>query len=196
MHFKEHLAGGGAAALISTAAVSLAGPEALPPGFEPMWIFPPQAAYPALCLAAALGMALFPDLDTASIPQRWTLRGLLAGMAAALWMGEPWLLAGLALAAVLPMAHRHRGWTHWPATPWLLAGLLATGWEYQRAQSAWFSQFDWEGVWGLLVDFRWLVFSMVAGHYTHLLLDRTKGGLPFPHSVPAGRPRGRRGNRQ
>ncbi len=67
-----------------------------------------------LCAA----FALFPDLDVASVPQRWFYRvvaGVLVGLIA--W-GRPEDAALLGLLSLLPLIDHHRGWTHrWWAVP-------------------------------------------------------------------------------
>lgn len=184
MHFKGHLAGGvvtGAAmAVLATVAVEDAADMSGGLG----WLGP-RAVVAAACFAIALLMALFPDLDTASLPQRWVLRGMFLAMIGA-FLAEAWpLFAVLAFAALLPALHRHRGWTHWRITPWLVAGFLATAYEYHRASASWFGRFDWEGVAELLGRHWVFVAACVAGHYTHLLLDaRSVRGLPFIRNGP------------
>ena len=130
--------------------------------------------------ATAWFMALFPDLDTASIPQRWFMRAMFALLVAALAWGRMDIFAVLAFATILPLLHRHRGWTHWKVTPWLVALFLATVYEFLRARESWVFEFSWENVWAFLREYWHYTAACVIGHYTHLLLDsRRVPLLPF-----------------
>jgi hypothetical protein len=181
-HFKGGLVAGLAAA--GLAAASGAVPmgslpiEGLPFGADALARLPGDIHVPgglatlgAVALTAGL-MALFPDLDVASRPQRWFYRGLLGALAALYLAGVAGeLLAGLALVALLPLVHKHRGWTHWPLTPWLLALLAAVAHETLRARGAWIGGFAWANVAALLRSHWPFVAACVIGHHTHLLLD-------------------------
>ena len=130
--------------------------------------------------AVAWLMALFPDLDTASLPQRWYLRGMFLALLISLLLGRMDLFVSLALLALAPLLHKHRGWTHWKITPWLLAPLLGAAQEVQRASDSWFSRFAWGNVTVFLQDYWPFVLACVLGHYTHLILDsRRIRWLPF-----------------
>ena len=62
--------------------------------------------------------ALFPDLDVASVPQRWFYRAAAALLLVLISQGRAGDAALLGLLALLPLMHRHRGWTHrWWAVP-------------------------------------------------------------------------------
>lgn len=108
--------------------------------------------------ATALFFALFPDVDTDSLPRRWFYRGVLAALA---WLAgrrrfeEATLVA---VAALLPLVDHHRGWTHGRFTP-LLVALAATG-------ALW-----WWGDWPPGASESVLLAAAVAGWYTHLVLD-------------------------
>lgn len=91
----------------------------------------------------------------------------------------------LAFVTLLPVMHKHRGWTHWKVTPWLVALFLAIIWEYFRVQDTWRDRFSWENVWVALHSSWAFVFACVLGHYTHLLLDsRRIRLLPFIRNKP------------
>ncbi|MGK5094683.1 hypothetical protein WDW89_22065 [Deltaproteobacteria bacterium TL4] len=125
-------------------------------------------------------MSLFPDLDTGSIPQRWFFRIvfiLLIFLYFKKWMD---IFAVVAFSALLPVVHKHRGWTHWKITPWLIALFLGIILEYFRAKASWFQGFSWGNVEGLLRKYWLYVVACITGHYTHLLLDsRHVKWLPF-----------------
>lgn len=130
-------------------------------------------------------MALFPDLDVGSIPQRWFLRIMFALLLLVHLAGRADLFAVMAFATLLPMLHKHRGWTHWKITPWAVALFLAVVHEVFRARAAWFGDFAWANVGEFLGDYWLYVLGAVLGHYTHLLLDMRKvRWLPFIHNAP------------
>jgi hypothetical protein len=70
--------------------------------------------------------ALLPDLDTASVVQRWFYRVLLFVLLWMLGTGHVEHAAFVGTVAVLPLVHRHRGWMHawWAALAVPLAALL------------------------------------------------------------------------
>jgi hypothetical protein len=81
-------------------------------------------------LAAVAGLttvfALLPDLDTASIVQRWFYRGMLGVLVWLMATGRAEHAAFLGAVSLLPLVHRHRGWTHawWATIAVPLAALL------------------------------------------------------------------------
>ena len=133
----------------------------------------------------AVFMALFPDLDTTSVPQRWFFRAMFVMLAILYFQKELEVFCLLAFVTLLPVMHKHRGWTHWKVTPWLVALFLAIIWEYFRVQDTWRDRFSWENVWAALHSSWAFVFACVLGHYTHLLLDsRRIRLLPFIRNKP------------
>ena len=66
-------------------------------------------------------MALFPDLDTASIIQRWFYRALLVLLLILMINKQYDYFIVLSFVAVLPLIDKHRGWTHWKTAPWLIS---------------------------------------------------------------------------
>jgi len=137
-------------------------------------------------MAAVAGVtavfALLPDLDTASIVQRWFYRGMLGVLVWLLLTGRTEHAAFLGAVSLLPLVHRHRGWMHswWAAVAVPGAALLL-----------------WDGYWialgphgpglgdtlaglGAEVMARWqragaargtLAAAMVAGYALHLAID-------------------------
>ena len=133
----------------------------------------------------AVFMALFPDLDTTSVPQRWFFRAMFVMLAILYFQKELEVFCLLAFVTLLPVMHKHRGWTHWKVTPWLVALFLAIIWEYFRVQDTWRDRFSWKNVWVALHSSWAFVFASVLGHYTHLLLDsRRIRLLPFIRNKP------------
>jgi hypothetical protein len=137
-------------------------------------------------LAALVGLtavfALLPDLDTASIIQRWCYRCMLVVLIALMATGQGDRAAFLGAMSLLPLIHRHRGWMHawWAVIAVPLATLLM-----------------WDGYWiafgsrganptatlaglGAEVMARWadlhgprapFALAMVAGYALHLAVD-------------------------
>lgn len=118
-----------------------------------------------------LFMSLFPDIDTASISQRWFFRLCVLSMGVLLYHRALDIFIVVAFTALLPLLHKHRGWTHWKITPWVLAFSFMIILEYLRSKTAWFSGFSWQNVWDLLKENTAYITAMVVGHYTHLSLD-------------------------
>lgn len=184
MHFKAHMTGGVAAGLISAAAVTVDmialngnGLGSIPLE-EPLTQFlgnpqpiPASWLAPGVCFFLALALALFPDLDIHSIPQRWYLRGMFAAMVTTWWLNLFQAALVLGLLALLPLLHRHRGWTHWKITPWLIAMVLMVALEAQGAQRFFPRDFEWRQLTLLLWPYWPIFFSCVLGHSTHLILD-------------------------
>lgn len=109
-------------------------------------------------------MSLFPDLDTASIPQRWFYR-LMVPIIIYLYYYKYFDLVFLsALFMAAPLLHRHRGWTHYKVTPFLMAFIFL--WFYDSREQ--FYEIDKQY---LLTNYILFIISVVLGHYTHLVLD-------------------------
>jgi len=185
MNFSGHFGGGLLAASGMVVVGLLTGELALPALGSGEAVFSQGVIQVGVVFALTLFMALFPDLDTASIPQRWFFRFtfvLLAGLLVAKLY--TWFV-GVTFFALAPVLHKHRGWTHWKVTPWLLAGFIGVVVEYMRAEDAWFGRFSLEMVGESLVSHWFLIAAMVVGHYTHLLLDNPLGKwVPFVANKP------------
>jgi len=119
----------------------------------------------------SLFMALFPDLDTQSLSQRWFFRIVFVLLGIMHFSGRHDLFVIVAFCAILPVLHQHRGWTHWKITPWAIAVFLAIVQEYFHAQQRTYGSFEWGNVFELLERYWLFVVACVAGHYIHLLLD-------------------------
>ena len=118
-----------------------------------------------------LFFSLFPDLDTASIPQRWFYRIMLVILTLCYFFDRQDIFSILAFLSIFPMLHKHRGWTHNKSTPWLIALFLAIVFEYFHTRQAWFSEFSLQNVIIFLNTYWIYVLACVTGHYTHLVLD-------------------------
>jgi len=118
-------------------------------------------------------MAVFPDIDIDSKPRKYFYRAVFVGFGLLFMLQAYQMLAILALAAFIPLLHKHRGWTHWRITPWIFAVIFAITWEYFRAKNSWFSGFSWGNVLKFMVEHWIFTASFVIGHYTHLILDST-----------------------
>lgn len=81
-------------------------------------------------IGITLFFSLYPDLDTASVPQRWFYRVVFGILLYLSWCGEYRQAAVLAIVAILPLLDHHRGWTHWRVSPLLVVVLPAFGLAY------------------------------------------------------------------
>jgi hypothetical protein len=171
MDGRMHVAAGCAAGA-SAAAIAFQG------GWADTWSG--AAALGGLCTAAAL----FPDLDTASRPQRWAARALVAILGWLALNGQWREAALIGLAALLPLITHHRGWTHrWWAVPLVPLGAMALWAALTGA--------GWPGGWAWSAPERWIpsavdsaaglisghtpaYVAMAAGYALHLMLDRRR----------------------
>lgn len=207
MNFKGHLTGGvvtGGLVAVATAALAtgdwatgdwaaVSFTEAVPHvtgATVPLWLAtltsPDQPLARAFILfALTVSMALFPDLDTRSTPQKWYLRVMFLALVALLLTGRHDGFILTALLLPLPLLHKHRGWTHWKITPWLFVFTLATLHEAAYARDTFFYRFDPVEIYGRAIQDWPLYLAIVAGHATHLLLDtRTSRLFPSLRNAP------------
>jgi len=148
MKFKDHLAAGITAATVTAVALR----------WEPM-VFP-----------VTLFFSLFPDLDTASIPQRWCYRAITLILMALAYHGMYREAVALAVVAMLPLLDHHRGWTHQVWAPLLFPAAAFAVYSFvvfhtNPLDIQWESQFNQN--WKLLT-------GLIVGWYTHLFLDRRR----------------------
>lgn len=175
MNFPGHIRGAiVAGAAVGTLAIASGQVELDAQAFDE-FVRNPLAEGPVrkLCglMLLAWFMGLFPDLDTGSTPRKYYFHGILVVLVALYLVNELQLLAFVAMAALAPMLHKHRGWTHWWITPWLLSAAFALALEYLRARDSWFFGFDWRNAWEWWLE-NWIyAAAFVIGHYTHLILD-------------------------
>lgn len=158
MTFRGHLLGGIAAGtIVAMATTSLGLIE--------------TGAYGTWCGVAGVGVlfSLVPDLDTASVPQRWFFKGVFALILYLACRGQYETATLVALTSLLPILDHHRGWTHGRLVPVLMPLALGAMYEYWRvSRAAVGGEFDMR-----LVAPSHLAFlgAAVAGWYTHLFLD-------------------------
>lgn len=160
MNFRGHLIGG-ALAGVATASVASRWGYIAPQDYG-MWA--------AVC-GTTVFFSLFPDFDTASVPQRWFFRAVLAFMVYLGWSRQFELATLVGMLSILPLIDRHRGWTHWKISPLVVPVLLGALYEYWRTRNAWIGGFDWAQVEVLLEGHLALLAASVIGWYTHLMLD-------------------------
>lgn len=115
-------------------------------------------------------MSLFPDLDTASVPQRWFFRAAFAILVILLLLQRMETFAILTLVLLLPLLHRHRGWTHARLTPFAIAFCMMFVLGYLRTPGM-FHSLSPDLLLTLLKQYWVVVLACVLGHYTHLVLD-------------------------
>lgn len=152
MKFKDHLVAGLTAATITTATLH----------WEPL-VFP-----------VTLFFSLFPDLDTASIPQRWCYRAITLVLLALSYQGLYREAVALAIVSMLPLLDHHRGWTHQVWAPLVFPVVAVAVYRFVVFHTSpidiqWESQFAQN--WKILI-------GLVVGWYTHLFLDRTRNKIP------------------
>lgn len=153
MNFKGHVTGG----LIASSVV--AGSSMLILGQSPIPITRPEVLF-SLCFF----MSLFPDLDTASIPQRWFYRLLIPVLAYIYFYQNKDFLFLVSFLSITPLIDKHRGWTHWKKTPFILSFIGLYLYDLSR------------GIYAiekitLIVNYIVFILSIATGHYTHLFLD-------------------------
>lgn len=153
MNFKGHVTGGlVASSAVTAASIVILGGDSIP-------ITSPEVIF-SLCFF----MSLFPDLDTASIPQRWFYRLLLPILIYIYLYQDKDFLFTLSFLSITPLIDRHRGWTHWKSTPFIVSFLALYSYDLSH------------GIYAieknkLIVNYILFILSVVIGHYTHLLLD-------------------------
>ena len=115
MLYRSHLNTGLAAGVVLAGAAQLAQPG--------------QPVEDLLMLAGlTAAFALVPDLDVASVPQRWFYRGVALALAVLLALDRGHAAGLLGFFALLPLVHHHRGWMHrWWAAAVVPAGVLLLG---------------------------------------------------------------------
>lgn len=152
MNFKGHVIGGAVTSTI-VSAISLI----------PIIPFI-EISRPEVLFFVCFFMSLFPDFDTASIPQRWFYRILLVLLFWLYLEQKDEIIAIIAIFSITPLIHKHRGWTHWKVTPFIISLSLIYLYDYEK------------GVTGLdpyyiFINYLLFILAVVSGHYTHLLLD-------------------------
>jgi len=145
-----------------------------------------QSVVAPLDLAALVGVtavcALLPDLDTASIVQRWFYRCTLAVLIGMMISGQTERAAFLGAVSLLPLVHRHRGWMHaWWAALVVPLAILALWDGYWIALGSRGSNLSdklsvlTEEVMAPWTDLRGprpvFLISMIAGYALHLIVD-------------------------
>ena len=165
MDGRAHLAAG-ALAGVALGAIAFQG------GWVDTWA--DGAALGGLCA----GFALFPDLDTASRPQRWAARALLVAVGWLALAGRWREAALLGLAALLPLLTHHRGWTHrWWAVPLVPLGALLLWQLLTGAPVTWAMASPAAAVRALGASAAAqgpAYLAMASGYALHLILDRSR----------------------
>lgn len=159
---------------VHAAGAGLAGAAAAAVAFQGGWAdtWGEAALLGALCSAAAL----FPDLDTASHPQRWAARALVVGLGWLAWSGQWREAALIGFAALLPLVAHHRGWTHrWWAVPVAPLGALLLWQAITGGGHGWASGGDiLRGAVSGVREHLPAYVAMCAGFALHLCLDRSR----------------------
>ena len=176
MNFRGHLTGGllagavTASVAVTTKYVSLS-PEAFQHFTGNLLHWQGEVQTLIGLFIATLFMALFPDLDTASVPQRWFFRAVFMALIYLGWHEYYEQATLLGILSILPLLDHHRGWTHRKISPLLVPVLLGAVYEYWRTRHAWIGGFSWTNVQSLLEGHTVFLVACIIGWYTHLLLD-------------------------
>lgn len=152
MNFKGHVTGGAiSSSIVFVSSYFLA-------------ISITEIAEPIVLAFICFFMSLFPDFDTASIPQRWFYRALLVLVIYLYSLSEYEMIALCAFIAPLPLLHKHRGWTHWKITPFVISIIIVLLYDQEKGLLE-------QDVVVTVMNYAMFVVAVVSGHYTHLLLD-------------------------
>ncbi len=116
-------------------------------------------------------MSLFPDLDTASVPQRWFFRSAFVLLVVLFIFKQMEPFAIVTFILLLPLLHHHRGWTHHKLTPFAISILIVSTMIYFRFPLNRIQEFSIDQVLSLFQEHWIIILACVVGHYTHLLLD-------------------------
>jgi hypothetical protein len=116
-------------------------------------------------------MSLFPDLDTASVPQRWFFRLAFILLVVLFIFKQMELFAIVTFVLLLPLLHHHRGWTHHKLTPFAISIVIIAITIYLRFPFTRIDGFSIDQGVSLFQNYWIIILACVVGHYTHLLLD-------------------------
>jgi len=157
MNFKGHLTAG----IVTGFAVS-----GLASLFSPVT---PWAIFQLTTIATLF--ALFPDLDTSSIPQRWFYRCVFVLLVILSIQGKYQLAALFAIVALMPILSTHRGWTHSPLAACLSPFVFAFFYEYLLTKPAHVYAVSLDKIFSHVSNHIWYVIACMLGWLSHLLLD-------------------------
>ena len=161
MNFKAHVTGGAISSSFVFITTSLLGISFL------------EISHPLVLTCVCFFMSLFPDFDTASIPQRWFYRIAIISFIFLYSAQEYQVLAVFAILSITPLLHKHRGWTHWKITPVVISATIILFYDYQiNLDSLIRSKLSMGHIAkNTFMNYLIFVLSATIGHYTHLLLD-------------------------
>lgn len=125
----------------------------------------------AVVCGITIFFSLFPDLDTASVPQRWFFRLVFVGLLYLGWQERYELATVLGLLSILPLLDHHRGWTHWKISPLLVPLLLGAVYEYWHTRNLWIGGFSWTELRQIIEVHIVFFVACMIGWYMHLFLD-------------------------
>lgn len=162
MNFDKHFVGGiatGTVVAITTGIVIQASTHQIPV-IEPLKLF-----------GVTLFFALFPDVDTSSIPQRWFFRSVFVILLGLAYREYYELATVLALVSITPLLDHHRSWTHHVITAPLFGVAVTLLYEYLLLEHRNLSLWSWAWLVHHLQSYQGFLIACVVGWYTHLLLD-------------------------
>lgn len=176
MKFNAHVVGGSVAGLLMATTAQIAGFTSATRELLLEYLKNPgtlSGDIPILggLFLTTLVMSLFPDLDSASVVQKWFYRFVMLLLLVLFLTGQMGMFAAIALIALLPLLDKHRGWTHFKITPLCLVFFFAVVVELHRSTQSWFGGFSLSNVISLIQNSWMFAVACILGHYTHLLLD-------------------------
>lgn len=120
-----------------------------------------------LVFPVTLFFSLFPDLDTASIPQRWSYRVIVLSLLVLAYYGRCQEAVALAILAMLPLLDHHRGWTHQIWAPLFFPVVVIAVYNFVVLHTV-----PTVVQWDQQLYQHWkLIVGLILGWYTHLVLD-------------------------
>jgi len=162
MLYRSHLVSGVVAGTALAATLHATGLARTPEHLMTVW-------------ALTTAFALLPDLDTASVIQRWFFRCLVVVLIVLMAKGRNNEAAIIATLSLFPLVHRHRGWMHRPWAAGVVPMMAILLWEVYW-QALGFNDLLYARAWtGMMLE--WIqahgvyIAAMVLGYLTHLLVD-------------------------
>ncbi|MCF6157716.1 MAG: hypothetical protein E3K32_03895 [wastewater metagenome] len=120
--------------------------------------------------------SLFPDVDIGSVLQRWFYRAIFIILLYLGYQKQYELATLIAIIALTPILHHHRGWTHSYIAAFFVPVSLACLYEYILIKDHQSYTWSTRQIYGYMQDHMWVIIACIFGWCTHLLLDSQ---IPF-----------------
>jgi len=157
MNFKGHACGGTITSIGSAGAYIALNSNTISLSTHPQ---------PVLFVAGiALFFSLYPDFDTASIPQRWFFRCLFIALCVLFFFKQYLYISILSIISIIPLLHKHRGLTHLYSFSIIFPIAICFVVEYYVFGNVLpFKE--------ILIKYGYYIGAAILGWWTHLFLDR------------------------